>query len=121
MIFKINMKTIFVLLNVIAAIVFIFLGSLATAIHKTHSYSVYREFVAYGLVDEEKLKAFTPPPNFSPNSPQSAHYDMPARLHQIGDAQSWFMNISYLAAAACVFNASVIYFSSGKRTNIKVR
>lgn len=99
------MKWTLIIVNLLAAVGFLVLGSVASAIHRVHSYSMYREFVSVGAVDEEKLKKLPVPENL----PQRTHYDMPARMRQIGDAESWFGRISGLAAFACVFNAGVIF------------
>jgi hypothetical protein len=101
------MKWTAIILNLLAAMGFLFLGSVALSIHRVHSYSMYREFVSVGAVDEEKLKTLAQPP--------SPHYDMPARMQQIGNAESWFRQISTLAATACVLNAAAIYFLVRKR------
>ena len=105
------MKVTFIILNLVAAIVFNFLGSVAIAIHRVHSYSMYQEFIAVGAVDEQKLATIPQLPNLPP----SAHYDMPARLRQIGDADTWFTRISGLASVVCIFNTAVIFFLFRKR------
>jgi hypothetical protein len=106
-----DMKRTFIVLNLLAAVAFIFLGSCAAAIHRVHSYSMYREFVTVGAVDEQKLATLPQPPGLPP----SPHYDMPARLRQIGNAEFWFSCLSNLAAAACVINAIAIFFLVKKR------
>jgi hypothetical protein len=105
------MKWTVIILNLLVAIMFLFLGQLAIAIHRAHSYSMYREFIAVGAVDEQKLATIPQPPGLPP----SAHYDMPARLRQIGNAEAWFTRISVLAAIACVLNAAVIFILVRKR------
>jgi hypothetical protein len=105
------MKWTAIILNLFVAIAFLFLGSLAISIHRIHSYSMYREFIAVGAVDEEKLKTLPQPPDLPP----SAHYGMPARLRQIGNAEFWFGCISDFAATACVLNAAAIFFLVRKR------
>jgi hypothetical protein len=100
------MKWTFIIINLLAAVGFLFLGSVASAIHHVHSYSMYREFVAIGAVDEEKVKKLPIPQNW----PQTPYYDMTARMQQIGNAEAWFGRISGLAAVACVCNAGAIFF-----------
>jgi len=104
------MKWTVIIINLLAAVGFILLGSVASAIHHVHSYSMYREFVAIGAVDEEKVKKLPIPENW----PQTPYYDMPARMRQIGNAESWFSTISDLAAVVCVFNAGAIFFLARK-------
>jgi hypothetical protein len=104
------MKWTAIFFNLLAAVVFLFLGSVALSIHRVHSYSMYREFVSVGAVDEEKLKTLAQPPGLPPSS----HYDMPARMQQIGNAESWFRRISTLAATACILNATAVYFLARK-------
>jgi hypothetical protein len=104
------MKWTVITINLLAAGMFLFLGSVAIGIHRVHSYSMYREFVAIGAVDEEKVKKLPIPENW----PQTPYYDMPARMRQIGNAEFWFSKISNLAAVTCVFNASVIFLLAKK-------
>ena len=104
------MKWIVIIINLLAAVGFLFLGSVASAIHRAHSYSMYREFVAIGAVDEEKVKKLPIPENW----PQTSYYDMLARMRRIGNAESWFSRISGLAAVACVFNAGAVFFLARK-------
>jgi hypothetical protein len=105
------MKWTIIILNLLAAVFFFLLGSLAISIHHAHSYSMYQEFISVGAVDEQKLATI---PRL-PSQPPGAHYDLLARLRQIGDAESWLNNISVLAAAACVANAVLIFFLFRKR------
>jgi hypothetical protein len=88
---------------------------MANAVHRTHSYRMYREFVSVGAVDEEKLKTLTTPVPAPGFRFPSSGYDMPARLRQIGNAESNFAIISELAAGACIFNAIAIFLLSRKR------
>jgi hypothetical protein len=103
------MKWTAIVLNVLAAIGFFVLGSVAISIHRVHSYSTYREFVSVGAVDEQKLATIQQPANL----PRSEHYDMPARMRQTGNAEFWFTCIANLAALACVINAIAIFFFAG--------
>jgi len=98
------MKWAIIIINLLAAVMFPLLGSVASAIHHTHSYSMYREFVAVGAVDEEKLKKGLISEKIPPTP-----YDMPARMQQIGNVESWFNMISLLAATTCLLNAGVIF------------
>jgi len=99
------MKWTIIILNLIAAAAFIFLGSVAAAIHRVHSYSTYVEFVSVGAVDEQRLQTLA-----RPGAPKGTGYDMPARMRQIGNAEAWFRDISGLAGIACILNAVGVYF-----------
>ena len=94
-----------ILLNLFAAFAFLALGSTAKGIHRVHSYSMYREFVAKDVVDAQKVKTL---------AQSDEHYDVVKRMQQIGNAESWFSEISSLAALACILNAVAIYFISKK-------
>jgi hypothetical protein len=94
-------------LNLVAAIIFVFFGSMAVSIHRVHSYSVYREFVARGVIDEQKANAL---------AQSSDRYDVVKRMQQIGNAESWFGEISNSAAIVCLLNATAIYFLTRKKS-----
>ncbi|MCO6045520.1 hypothetical protein NG895_16535 [Aeoliella sp. ICT_H6.2] len=94
------MKLLIITLNLLAAAAFVFLGMLANAIHSTHSYSTYHEFVIVGAISEKQLETIEDPEN-----PGSYGYDLLARIVQAGNVETWVRRISTLAAAACVLNA----------------
>jgi hypothetical protein len=94
-------------MNLLAAITFIFLGSIAISIHRVHSYSMYREFVVRGVIDDQKIKTL---------AQSDEHYDVVKRMQAIGNAESWFSEISNFAALACLLNATAIYFLTRKAT-----
>ena len=100
------MKWIPFVLNLVAAVAFLWLGSVAASVHRTHSYSMYREFVSLGAVDEARLKTLPP----LPRSPEGSHYDMPSRMREIGAAEGWFSLLASLASLACLVNGVVIFF-----------
>ncbi|MBL9166248.1 MAG: hypothetical protein JNN07_00745 [Verrucomicrobiales bacterium] len=102
------MKWLPIILNSIAAVIFIFLGATAGSIHRVHSYSTYREFISFGVVDEQRLKTIDP----LPSAPAGSHYDMPKRMQDIGNAEFWFSFIAGLSALACLLNAVVWGFRS---------
>jgi len=83
----------------------VFFGSLAAAIHNTHSYSMYREFVAKGIIDDQKIRSL---------EQSEEHYDVVKRIQAIGDAKNWFEHISTAAAAVCLLNAVAIFFLATK-------
>jgi hypothetical protein len=105
---RISMKWIIVSLNLVAAIAFVMFGSIAASIHHVHSYSMYREFVERGVIDDQKIKTI---------SQSDEHYDVVKRMQAIGNAESWFSEISDFAAATCLLNATAIYFLTKKTTN----
>ena len=105
------MKWAFLILNGLAAIALIFLGAVAVSVHRVHSYSVYREFVSVGAVDEEKLRTLPALPGTSTNSP----YDMEKRIEQVGNTEFWFRTISEITACACLANGVIPFFSLPKR------
>src|SRR2546427_10419423 len=84
------MKWFFIILNVLAAIAFEFLGGMAVAAHRTHSYSVYRE-----LQDRHVLV-------------ERADYDVEQRLRTIAAGGSYYLWLSHLGAGACLVNAVII-------------
>jgi hypothetical protein len=95
------MKWIIISLNLVAAIIFVLLGSAAISIHRVHSYSIYREFVTRGVIDEQKVNTL---------AQSNEHYDVVKRMQAIGNAESWFSEISNFAAIVCLLNATGIYF-----------
>ena len=99
------MKLAFTALNLFAAAGFVVLGLAATAIHSTHCYSTYREFVVTGAISEEKLEAL-----HDPDHPEATGYDMQAKMRQAGNAETWLTRISTLAAVTCVLNAAGVHF-----------
>ena len=101
------MKWTIIILNLLAAVAFVALGSVAVSIHRVHSYSTYHEFVERGVVDDQKVKTL---------SQSGEHYDVVKRMQAIGNAESWFSEISNFAALACLLNATAIYFLTRKAT-----
>ena len=105
------MKWIIISLNVIAAIGFLFFGALAASIHNVHSYSMYREFVGKGIIDDQKVKSL---------EQSDEHYDVVKRMQAIGNAKNWFENISTAAALICLLNAATISFLVRKASREKL-
>src|SRR5260221_8599510 len=104
------MKWTIIILNLLAAINFIALGSIAISIHRVHGYSMYHEFVVKGVIDDQKIKTL---------SQSDEHCDVVKRMQAIGNAESWFSTISNFAAVACLLNATTVYFLT-KRRPIKI-
>ena len=98
-------------MNILAAIGFVFFGSVAAAVHNTHSYSMYREFVGKGIIDDEKIKSL---------EHSEEHYDVVKRMQAIGNAKSWFDDISTAAAGICLFNAGAIFLLAERSNRQKI-
>jgi hypothetical protein len=86
------MKKTLVILNVIAAVALVFLGSLAVAAHRTHAYSVYVELKQQNVLLERP------------------DYDIERRLRTIAAGGTYSSSIAMLGAAACLVNALAIGF-----------
>ncbi|MDC0936179.1 hypothetical protein OAS39_07815 [Pirellulales bacterium] len=97
------MKFWIVFLNVVAAAGFVFLGSIASAIHSAHTYSTYHEFVVIGAINEEELETLK-----DPASPEETRYDLRAKIQQAGNVETWLTRISSMAAVVCVLNAVAV-------------
>ena len=92
------MRWTILILNLLAAVAFVFVASMFAAAHRTHAYSTYRELVANrALVDK---------PTYTNGEP----LDVEARIRGVGPARSLSF-LGYLGAAACVLNGFVFFFS----------
>lgn len=89
-----------IMINVLSAGGFILLGDVALLAHRTHSYSMFREFVSKGLIDERQVESV---------SHSSNRYDMVQRMRAIGNVEGNFRLISRGAATICILNAMAIY------------
>ncbi len=78
--------------NVVAAFALLFLGTMAVAAHRTHSYSIYRE------LQEQRVLV------------ERADYDVQQRLRTIAAGGSYSSMIAWLGAGACLVNAAAIGF-----------
>ena len=96
------MRWTILILNLLAAMAFIFVASMLTAAHRTHAYSTYRELVANrALVDK---------PTYTNGEP----LDVEARIRRVGAARSLSF-LGYLGAGACLLNGFVFFFSHRPR------
>src|SRR5262245_2871541 len=87
------------ILNLLAAAVFVFLAIVATNAHVTHAYSTYRGLVLnHALVEK---------PTYTNGEP----LDVEASLRRIGAADMWFSVLGFGAAGACIINGLVFFFS----------
>jgi hypothetical protein len=84
------MRWALVILNVAAAVALVFLGGLAVAAHRTHTFSVYRELKTQNVLVERP------------------DYDIERRLRTIADGGTYSSSIANLGAAACLANAVAI-------------
>ena len=86
------MKWTLIIANVLAAVIFVILGSMAVAAHRAHAHSVYRE------LQEQRVLAERP------------DYDVERRLRTVAAGGSYSSSLAYLGAGACLANAIAIGF-----------
>jgi hypothetical protein len=92
------MRWTILVLNLLAAVAFVFLATAATAAHRTHAYSTYREL--------EMNHALVAKPTYTNGEP----LDVEARLRSIG-AAGYYSVLGYLGAGASLLNGFVFFFS----------
>ena len=63
-----------VALNIFAAVALLFAGQVAISIHQTHAFSMYREFVIRGFIDEAAVQRAAAAPE---------QYDLVSRIHKV--------------------------------------
>ena len=91
------MRWAMLILNILAGIAFLILAGLATAAHRTHAYSTYRELeVNHALVEK---------PKYTDGQP----LDVEARLRSIGGG-GYYSFLGYLGAGVCFLNG-LLFFS----------
>ena len=90
------------ILNLLAAVAFVFLAAAATTAHRTHAYSTYREL--------EMNHALVAKPTYTNGEP----LDMEARLRSIG-AGGYYSVLGYLGAGASLLNGFLFFFSHRAR------
>ena len=96
------MRWTILILNLIAVVVLQFLAAYATAAHRTHAFSVYRELVAnHALVEK---------PTYTNGEP----LDVEARLRTIGSS-GYYSLLAHIASAACLLTGFVFFFSHTAR------
>jgi hypothetical protein len=84
-------------LNLIAAVVFLFLAVYFAAIHRAHAYSTYRYFVInHALVEGKK-------------SSDGKAVDIERSMRRIGGVDIYYTIFGVLAAAACVTNGLIFF------------
>ena len=98
------MRWTILILNLLAVVALQFLAAYATAAHRTHSYSVYRELVAnHALVEK-------------PTYTDGRRLDVEARLRTIGSG-GYYSLLAHIASAACIFTGLIFFFSHTPRRN----
>lgn len=95
---NISMRWAMLVLNLLAAVAFVFAASMLAAAHRTHAYSTYRELVLN--------KALVERPTYTSGEP----LDVEARIRGVGPADSLSF-LGYLGAGSCVLNGFVFFFS----------
>ena len=97
------MRWTMLILNILAAVVFIILAGFATAAHRTHTYSTYRELeLNHALVEK---------PTYTDGKPM----DVEARLRGIAAGGGYYSFLGYCGAGACLLNGFVFFFSHAPR------
>jgi hypothetical protein len=84
------MRWVLIVGNIAAAIGLVFLGNMAVAAHRTHSYSMYRELQTQGVLNERP------------------DYDVKTRLEAIAAGGSYSERIAWCGAGACLINAAAM-------------
>ena len=97
------MRWTMLILNILAAVAFLFLAGFATAAHRTHAYSTYRELeINHALVTK---------PTYTDGKP----LDVEARLRGIAAGGGYYSVLAYCGAGACLLNGFVFFFSHARR------
>ena len=87
-----RVKLTLVILNLIAAVALVFLGSLAVAAHRTHAYSVYVELKQQNVLVERP------------------DYNIEKRLRTIAAGGAYSSTIASIGAGICLANALAFGF-----------
>jgi hypothetical protein len=96
------MRWTILILNLIAVVVLQFLAAYATAAHRTHAYSVFRELeINHALVEK-------------PTYTNGERMDVEARLRSIGSG-GYYSVLAHIASAACIITGLVFFFSHAPR------
>ena len=89
-------------MNLLAVVALQFLAAYATAAHRTHAYSVYREL--------EMNHALVEKPTYS----NGDRLDVEARLRTIGSGGYYWL-LAHIASAACIITGLFFFFSHTPR------
>ena len=90
------------ILNILAAVAFIFLSGLAIVAHRTHAYSTYKELEINHVLVEK--------PNYTDGKPM----DVQERMGGIATG-GYYSIFGYGGAAVCLLNGLVFFFSHAPR------
>jgi hypothetical protein len=91
------------ILNLLVAVGFVYLGAFAVSAHRTHAFSTYRYFVInHAVVD-------------NPSSSDGKPLDIERRMEQIAAGGAYYRVLAYCGAVACMLNGLVFFFSSPRR------
>ena len=93
------MRWTMLILNLLAAVAFVFLAAFAASAHRTHAYSTYREL--------EINHALVAKPTYTNGEPLNVE----VRLRSIGGGGYYYSVLAYLGAGACLLNGVVFFFS----------
>ncbi len=94
-----TMKWTILILNLVCALLFLFLAIAATGAHATHAYSTY-----HGLVENHVIVEH---PIYTNGKP----FDVEETLRNIGAVDVWYSVLGFGAAGACAINGFVFFFS----------
>ena len=94
------MRWTILIINLIAAVALQVLAGFATAAHRTHAYSVYRELVENRALVERPTKTNGDP------------FDVEARLRTIGSG-GYYSLLAHIGSAACVITGLVFFVTCG--------
>ena len=96
------MRWTMLILNVLAAVVFVSLAAVATQAQRTHAYSTFRELeIHHALVEK---------PTYSNGEPLNVE----ARLRAIGGGGRYYSFLGYLGASVCLLNGFVFFLSQAR-------
>jgi hypothetical protein len=98
------MRWTMLIVNVLAAGAFVFVGATLTRFHRAHAYSMYREL--------EYNRALVEKPTYTDGKP----LDVEARLRAIGGGGQYYSFLGYLGAGACLLNGFVFFVSHHSKT-----
>jgi hypothetical protein len=90
------------IVNLLAAVGFVVVASMFIAVHRTHAYSTYRELLANRALVEK--------PTYTNGQP----LDVEARIRGVVPSRSLSF-LGYLAAAVCLLNGFLFFFSHAPR------
>jgi hypothetical protein len=91
------------ILCLLSAAVMIAVGSVALAVHKAHSFSTYRGWEKYGIINENALE------KYNEALPPQSRRDLLEQLRQVGNVRYYLRLLSGLGALLLLVNAALCY------------